>query len=228
MLESNFEKKNWEKFHKERLKTNFPIWPNEILLKIIFGNYLAKTIKLTKKSNILDVGCGFGNNLMPFKNLGCNLYGTEVTQATANIAEKILKQNNIKAKIRKGLNQSLPFENNFFDLLISINVLHYEKNEKGIIKSLKEYKRVLKKNANLIIFTVGPKHQIYERAESLGNHVFKIQNWDFRNDSKYFYFDNEKYLQSYVENFFRETEIGRVTENLMKKPLDFLICKAKK
>ena len=222
------ELKNWEKFHTNRLNTNFPIWPNEILLKILFGNYLSKKIKLPKNSNILDVGCGFGNNLLPFKDFNFNLFGTEVTKKTALISKKILNDKGIVSDIKKGTNQSLPFKNNFFDLLISINVLHYEKNLNGINKSLKEYKRVLKNNGNIIIFTVGPKHLIYKKAKSLDNHVYEIHDWDFRNNSKYFYFDNEKYLELYMKKFFKAIEIGRVTEKLMKKPLDFLICKANK
>ena len=106
--------------------------------------------------------------------------------------------------------------------------MHYEKNDLGIKKSLKEYNRVLKKGGSIIIFTVGPKHEIYKKAKPLNNHIYQIQNWDFRNGSKYFYFDNTKYLKLYINKFFKNIEIGKVTEKLMEKDLDFLLAKAEK
>ena len=217
---------NWDLFHKNF--QNYPCWPNEILVKLINGKYLKKPIKLKNKSRILDVGCGFGNNLLPFNKKSYELFGTEVSNDIAKIASKFLSSVGVNAIIKKGFNKSLPFENNYFDLLISINVLHYENSEKDMLSSLKEYKRVLKKNGDLIVFTVGPEHLIFKKSKPLGNHIYQIQNWDFRNDEKYFYFESLKYLEFYFNKFFNEIETARVTESLMQKPLDFLIVKANK
>ena len=119
--------------------------PNETLVKIINGKYLKKQIKLKYGSKILDIGCGFGNNLLPFNKNSFKLFGTEVSKSITEIASKFLNSVGVEATIKKGFNKSLPFKGNFFDLIFSINVLHYENSEKNIIKSLKEYKRVLKK-----------------------------------------------------------------------------------
>ena len=97
----------------------------------------------------------------------------------------------------------MPFKDNFFDLIFSINVLHYENSEKNIIKSLKEYKRVLKKNGSVIVFTVGPEHNIFKKSKPLGNHIYEIRNWDFRNGEKYFYFENLKNLEFYFSKFLK-------------------------
>ncbi len=217
---------NWDLFHKNF--HNFPCWPNEILVKLINGKYLKKPIKLNNKSRILDVGCGFGNNLLPFNKKSYELFGTEVSNDITKIATDFLSSVGVNATIKKGFNKSLPFKNNFFDLLISINVLHYENSERDILSSLKEYKRVLKKNGHLIVFTVGPEHLIFKKSKPLGSHVYQIQDWDFRNDEKYFYFESLKYLEFYFNKFFNGIETARVTESLMQKPLDFLIVKANK
>lgn len=217
---------NWELFHKNF--QNYPCWPNESLVKIINGKYLRKQIKLKKGSKILDIGCGFGNNLLPFNKNSYKLFGTEVSKNITEIASKFLNSVGVNATIKKGFNSSLPFKDNFFDLLISINVLHYENSEKNIIKALKEYKRVLKKNGSLIVFTVGPEHNIFKKSRPLGNHIYEISNWDFRNGEKYFYFESLKNLEFYFSKFFINIETARVTENLMKKPLDFLVIKVNK
>ena len=217
---------NWELFHKNF--QNYPCWPNEALVKIINGKYLRKQIKLKKGSKILDIGCGFGNNLLPFNKNSYKLFGTEVSKNITEIASKFLNSVGVNATIKKGFNSSLPFTDNFFDLLISINVLHYENSEKNIIKALKEYKRVLKKNGSLIVFTVGPEHNIFKKSRPLGNHIYEIRNWDFRNGEKYFYFESLKNLEFYFSKFFKNIETARVTESLMKKPLDFLVIKVNK
>tara|TARA_B100000700_G_C15047948_1_gene858856 strand:+ start:2599 stop:3276 length:678 start_codon:yes stop_codon:yes gene_type:complete len=220
--------KNWQKFYKEFFKNDFQKWPCEPLVRIINGNYLK--YKINKKTNIkvLDVGCGFGNNLVLFNNNKNKLYGTEVTFKTAKLTQDYLKSINIDAEILKGTNSKLPFKNNFFDILISINTIHYEKTNKDILKSLKEYNRVLKKNGKVIIFTVGPDHDIFKKAKLYGKNLYQIQNWDFRNGEKYFYFESRKYLEFYSRKFFKNIETGRVTENLMKTNLDFLILAGNK
>ena len=87
--------KNWQKFYKEFFKNDFQKWPCEPLVRIINGNYLK--YKINKKTNIkvLDVGCGFGNNLVLFNNNKNKLYGTEVTFKTAKLTQDYLKSINI-------------------------------------------------------------------------------------------------------------------------------------
>ena len=177
---------------------------------------------------ILDVGCGTGNNLILFNNKKNKLYGTEVTTKTAKLTQDYLKSINVEAEILKGTNLKLPFKNNFFDILISVNTIHYEKTNKDILRSLREYNRVLKKGGKVIIFTVGPSHDIFKKAKLYGKNQYEVQNWDFRNGEKYFYFESEKYLKFYSSKFFKNIETGRVRENLMKINLDFLILTGNK
>ena len=56
---------NWTKFHVEKAKINYPMWPIEAMLKLVNGDYLNSKINLTESSKVLDIGCGFGNNLLP-------------------------------------------------------------------------------------------------------------------------------------------------------------------
>lgn len=217
----------WEDFHVEKAKSTYPKWPNELLLKLCFGSYLERRLALDASMSVLDVGCGFGNNLLPFLDAGCKGAGTEVTDETAKLAQDILKDRGYESTIRAGHNQELPFDDNQFDILLSINVLHYEKTEDDIHASLREYSRVMKPDGAMILFTVGPEHSIYKKAQNIGPHQYVVQNFDFRDGEQYFYFDNLKYLNYYVSQYFGDVELGRSTEVLMSKPLDFLIAVAR-
>lgn len=215
----------WTKFHFDQVKDDYPSWPIEVMLKLLFGDYLRKRPDINSDIKVLDVGCGFGNNLMPFLALGCDCAGVEVTDEVASLTQNILHQRGfIDAEIKKGNNRYLPFEDDEFDLVISNNVLHYEKDESDIREALAEYTRVLKPSGALFLMTVGPEHVIYQKAIPLGNHRYQISDYDFRDGETYFYFDNEKYLDFYLSKFFSHVETGRVIEKLMKQHLDFLIA----
>ncbi len=65
---------------------------------------------------------------------------------------------------------------------------------------------------------------IYRRSEMLGDHRYRIRDFDFRNGEEFFFCDSERYLQHFCEQVFETVETGRHTEKLMKLPLDFLIA----
>ncbi len=103
--------------------------------------------KLDNKSKILDVGCGKGFLIYEFKKLlpKCEVYGQDISlYAIKNAKEEI------KKFIKQGNASKLHFEDNFFDLVISLNTLHnlycFD-----LISALKELERVSKKNKYLCV-----------------------------------------------------------------------------
>jgi SAM-dependent methyltransferase len=215
----------WTEFHQAKVKSHYPKWPVEAMVKTLFGSYLQRKPDLKCGSRVLDVGCGFGNNMLPFLEAECVVSGVEISQDIAEMTTELLREKGYKNfDIKNGSNRSLPYPDKTFDLVVSNNVVHYEPSEELLLQALQEYRRVLKEDGSLFLITVGPEHAIYKRAMSLGGHRYKIKNYDFRNDQIYFYFDNEKYLEHYMSKFFQHVEIGRVTEKLMTVELDFLIA----
>ncbi len=226
MLNKNeYEFNEWEKFFINR--KNFPKWPNETLTRLIYGNFLRNKIKLKKNSTVLDIGCGFGNNFTIFKNFRSRLYGTEVTKKSANKIKNILKNNKINADIREGNNQNLPFESNYFDLVMSLNVIQYERSLYDINSAFNEYSRVLKRNGDIILITVAPKHYSYEKAKKVSKNVYSLKKWHFIKDQIFFYFDSKIYLKSVLKKYFKNIEIGTSFENLMGTELEYFLVRAK-
>jgi len=85
------------------------------MLRTLFGRYSGLNLLFKKNTKIIDVGCGFGNNLIPFLNLGSKVYGVEIDKVICNITMKILKKNfpNKDIHIKVGHNRSIPFKSNF-------------------------------------------------------------------------------------------------------------------
>ena len=128
------------KFHKElpdgQVELPSDITPEE--------PYFGRDIKKVCSGKVLDVGCGFGNNLLPFLEFGCECHGTEVTPKMAAQTQEILSGRGYQAEIRCGKNDNLPYPDETFDLLLSIGVLHYAGSEEEVGRTMAEYARVLK------------------------------------------------------------------------------------
>lgn len=102
-----------------------------------------KEYKLTSKSKILDVGCGKGFMLYDFTLLipGISVKGIDISNYAI---ENSLS--NVKPDLQVANATKLPFDDNSFDLVISINTIHnLEKND--LIKALKEIQRVSRGNS---------------------------------------------------------------------------------
>ena len=224
------QKTEWNnEFLRELKAEEYPKYPNEAMLKVIFGSYLRYRPILSSNMKVLDVGCAMGSNLIPFADMGCDVHGIDIHPDISNNAKKIMKHRGYEdIDFKEGSNRNIPFSDNSFDLITSINTLHYEKNEEDMMLALNEFQRVLKPGGGLYISTVGPKHEIYNLSKPLGNHENLIQDFGFRSGERFFFFDNERYLDYYLSKIFTNVETGRVTEKLMTMDLDFLISYATK
>ena len=130
-------------------KWDYDYWDGD--RKINYGGYryienrwlpmikeLKEFYKLKDNCRILDIGCGKGFFLYDFQKFMPNsdVYGLDISNyAIENSKEEI------KAKITLGNATSLPWEDNFFDLVISLQTLHNLHNF-DLEKALKEMERV--------------------------------------------------------------------------------------
>tara|TARA_B100000212_G_C27235616_1_gene473529 strand:- start:86 stop:757 length:672 start_codon:yes stop_codon:yes gene_type:complete len=108
---------------------------------------LIEHYQLKNGAKILDIGCGKGYLLFDLMKLlpDLKLYGLDVSEyAVKNSKEEI------KEKITVGNATNLPFENDYFDLVISINTLHCLEAQE-LYKALKEIERVGKKDKYLCV-----------------------------------------------------------------------------
>ena len=110
---------------------------NKIVKKMI------KHYKLNNNSKILDIGCAKGFMMYEFKRElpKCEVRGIDISRYAKKKAHP-----KIKKFIKVGSCEKLPWPDNFFDFVVSISTIHNLKIN-GIVKSLKEIKRVSKGKA---------------------------------------------------------------------------------
>lgn len=70
---------------------------------------------------VLEVGCGTGLNLMLYRQAGCSVYGIDASPSMLGVARTRLGED---ADLQLGDASSMAYEENFFDLVIAMFLLH--------------------------------------------------------------------------------------------------------
>ena len=99
---------------------------------------IKKIYKLKKGQKVLDIGCAKGFLIKDMLDLGLDAYGIDISKYAINNCHK-----DVIGRIHLGSADNLPFSNNVFDFVISINTLHNLDKFKCEI-ALKEISRVSK------------------------------------------------------------------------------------
>ncbi len=116
-----------------------------------FGLTLLDTVKIKQNIKALDIGCGTGFPLFELAGrLGesCKVYGIDAwVKVIEKVKEKIslYELTNIEAINCEA--ENLPFENNFFDLIVSNNGIN---NVRDLEKTFSESCRVLKQGGQFV------------------------------------------------------------------------------
>lgn len=219
----NYTKKN--AFNKKFHVKFPPSYPNEMMLKVLsstfYSNLVSKSF-LKKKNKVLEIGCSSGNNLRFFIDKKYQTYGIEINKEMINLGKKNLKRLGYKIpEIKLGNNTKIPYPDNFFDCLVSINTIHYSSGD-DIDKALKEYKRVLKKNSLIYIETSGHKHYSRSMSTKIKKLEWKWKSKDFRNNFIFGFFSSKNEFKKILKKHFSLVEVFERSE-VSKKNLHFYI-----
>jgi len=99
---------------------------------------------------ILDAGCGNGRNLSWFIKNEMEIYGIDKDASAINYLKAIFPEFK-KDRFKAAEISALPFENNFFDHIISSAVLHFAESYSEFNDMMEEMVRVLKPYGSLFI-----------------------------------------------------------------------------
>jgi len=120
--------------------------------------------KLESNVSILEIGCAKGFLLHELKTLLPNAHvsGIDISEYAISNATDL-----ISPFLKVGSADNLPWDDNSFDLVITINAIHYL-NKQNCIIALNEIERVKRKNAYIRV-----------NAYRNENEYDAIKNWDF-------------------------------------------------
>lgn len=117
----------------------------------------CKKCKPDKKSRILEIGAGEGVMIATLKMNGFNALGIEPELESVEKSNRLFSENNLgRDLIYNGFAEKLPFEDNYFDYVISYQVLEHVN---SLDKTFQEIERVL--NVGGMTFNICPNYNSF-------------------------------------------------------------------
>jgi tRNA (uracil-5-)-methyltransferase TRM9 len=214
-------RENYNLIAKEFSTTRRDIWKELI--------FLFKDLKEGEK--ILDLGCGNGRWYKVFKEKKVNYFGVDNSEKLIEIA----KENFPDAKFFVGNALNLPFQDDFFDKVYSIALLHHIPSEDFRIKVLKEAKRVLRPGG-ILTLTCWRIHRLREILAFLKYMFLKIigkSKLDFKDiflpwgkkTLRYYHCFSKRELENLVKKLgFEILESGVVKNKRGNRQNYYIVC----
>jgi len=159
-------KKIWNQLYR---KGNFMHYPAERLIKCLFHYSLNLAGK-----KVLDLGCGSGANLIYLAQSGALVYGCDLSPTAVKITQRRLKQLKLPGEVSFS-SEKLPYENNFFDLVISWETLYYA-DSKTLPIITDEISRVLKPKGKVLLTMIRPNDQIFNFSRKIKSRTYRVDN----------------------------------------------------
>lgn len=181
----------WKK-NKQGWKTTIPDkWVTDLISKV-------------KKGRMLDLGCGEGRHAIFFAKKGFSAYGVDYSKE----ALKKAKMNSKKVNFKHANIFNLSYENDFFDLIVDVGLLHHIK-KKDWNKYLKNVIRVLKPGGYYFC------SQFSKNSSSIrGILVSKLKrNWNIVGN----FYDHFFTKKEYKDLFSKKFKIIKISENIGSK-----------
>ena len=178
------------------------------------ANWAFNYIPVELNSVILDIGCGGGKNLQKFAKRATNgkIYGIDYSEVSVKVSKKVNK-NSVSSglvDIRNGSVSSLPYDENYFDLITGFECHFFWPD---IVKDLKEVKRVLKFGSSLYLIA---ETYLSDNEE----HANQVKQWAKMGDFPV-YSPNE------LEDFFQKAGYSDI-EIILENDENWLLIKGKK
>lgn len=224
-------KKNYTKEHIS--KSSNHVYPTEWVIRTMLGKY--PDLDFDKSSflggKILDMGFGDGRNFQLFDNIGLDIYGVEITEEIVSLVNNKMNSFNIKTTLAVGNNNNIPFEDNFFDIVVACSSFYYIDKGSNFQDNIEEYNRVLKSEGLLIVnFPEITKNFICKDAINIGDNHFVIQNdiHNLRNGYIFKAFRTKEEIHKLFSPYYKNICIGYLYEEYFGYELSGYIMVATK
>lgn len=215
------------RYAKEIIDSTFDMYPAEGLVRCLKGKYPSLP-KIPKRGRVLDAGCGEGRHSRLLQTMNYQVFGFEVEESII----VALKNQIPGVEFRVGTNNKIPFEDEFFDLVISWQSLYYLATDTAgnVEDNLREISRVIKPSGVLISCVPYEDNFIYKNStiisESNGVKYRKIFDYfGQRTGVTLASFDSPEVFMSLLSNYgLEQHEIGEMTGNWFGLSYRWFVC----
>lgn len=175
-----------------------------------------KVSRLISSGRTLDVGFGDGNIFSEIykhrKNIA--LRGVDISLKNVQVTSEALRKKGVPAELCEAPVDALPFPDNFFDIVTTIELIEHLDNE-TLQRGLAEISRVLKNGGYLIITTPANEH-LEDSICYCSNCGATFHRWGHKQS-----FSREK-IKHLMSKYFSQFTIRKIKFLEMKKPTNGL------
>ncbi len=195
----------WNKAYREKRDMAYP---SEYVIRILKGKYPRLNLDKAnfKGKKFCDMGCGDGRNVALAKECGFLPHGVEITDdIVAKIQENLKNIGITDADIRAGMNNNIPFDEAYFDYLMSWNACYYMGEETDFNNYVKEFARVLKSEGYLLLSIPKKTCFIFDSSEQdrPGYNVIRDDYFGYRNGEILRIFEDEQEIEDTFSPYFK-------------------------
>ncbi len=168
----------------------------------------ADSLKDQGSVRVLDLGCGAGRHTLFLAKDGFQVTGLDVSEtALKELQTRVDKANLKNVALVKHEMLELPFVDEYFDAVVSTNVLHHG-TAAEIKQTLGELFRIMKEGAAGFIITLSKQDFRYGDGEKIGPDTYRFTEGDEKGIVHHFFDEKE------LRFFFNRFEIVTLNEEL--------------
>jgi len=185
---------------------------------------LVPIIKKRKYKKILDLGCGCGRHMVYLGKKKLSIVGLDISSTALKIAQKWLEEEKVKNYFLVEHDMiKLPFPDNHFDVIVSINVIHHNPLKK-IRKTVNEIRRVLKKGGITLLTLSSTKDWKFGEGRKIEKNTYATPGSEHSPKVKgkiiHHFFD-----KSSVKKLFSKFKIIKLEEEIIDLNIEGIIKK---
>jgi tellurite methyltransferase len=149
-------------------------------------------------ARVLDLGFGLGRHAVLLAKEGFDVYGLDSSPAGLEYAVKWAERENVALKLEMGEMSRLPFDEDFFDLIIAWNVI-YHGTADYVHKTVNEITRCLRLKGYLLCNVISTRNSACGLGEEIERGTYVIPG-DQEKSEPHHYFDREE-IDRYLKGF---------------------------
>ncbi|MGH7579767.1 MAG: class I SAM-dependent methyltransferase [Gemmatimonadales bacterium] len=124
-------------------------------------------------TRVLDLGCGNGSNARFFAQQGYEAHGIDISSSAIELARTWFADEGLAGDLRVGSCLELPYDDGFFDVVVSHGVLDHLSPEDGL-RTMGEVRRVLRPGGLCFLTLVAVNDCEYGKGDPAGRHTFVV------------------------------------------------------